>query len=232
MGGALIKRKGRLKNSKDLYFSDDLIKKNTKMTIIKNKIRHLLSCLILCTAPLVSAQTQADWSTIFKSFENGCQFDKRLENLLEPFSDVNDNWKDKDSKYQNLRLNHPNRVQLPKAYRDLAHPPMTLHRAEFSEDGEQFILNQTRLKLSGTYYGLPVVHISQTFQLETAGYSYTRLLLDVPLEQARKVLKGKYHPVRKYSLILEEYETLQAKLKPINVNGKPQTILECAFING
>ncbi|UTG72688.1 hypothetical protein [Neisseria subflava] len=202
------------------------------MTIIKNKIRHLLSCLILCSAPLVSAQTQADWSTIFKSFENGCQFDKRLENLLEPFSDVSDNWSDKDSKYQNLRLNHSNRVQLPKAYRDLAHPPMTLHRAEFSEDGEQFILDQTRLKLSGTYYGLPVVHISQTFQLETAGYSYTRLLLDVPLEQARKVLKGKYRPVRKYSLILEEYETLQAKLKPINVNGKPQTILECAFING
>ena len=134
------------------------------MTIIKNKIRHLLSCLILCSAPLVSAQTQADWSTIFKSFENGCQFDKRLENLLEPFSDVSDNWSDKDSKYQNLRLNHPNRVQLPKAYRDLAHPPMTLHRAEFSEDGEQFILDQTRLKLSGTYYGLPVVHISQTFQ--------------------------------------------------------------------
>lgn len=202
------------------------------MTIIKNKIRHLLSYLILCSAPLVSAQTQADWSTIFKSFENGCQFDKRLENLLEPFSDVSDNWNDKDSKYQNLRLNHPNRVQLPKAYRDLAHPPMTLHRAEFSEDGEQFILDQTRLKLSGTYYGLPVVHISQTFQLETAGYSYTRLLLDVPLEQARKVLKGKYRPVRKYSLILEEYEILQAKLKPINVNGKPQTILECAFING
>ena len=202
------------------------------MTIIKNKIRHLLSCLTLCSAPLVSAQTQADWSTIFKSFENGCQFDKRLENLLEPFSDVSDNWSDKDSKYQNLRLNHPNRVQLPKAYRDLAHPPMTLHRAEFSEDEEQFILDQTRLKLSGTYYGLPVVHISQTFQLETAGYSYTRLLLDVPLEQARKVLKGKYRPVRKYSLILEEYETLQAKLKPINVNGKPQTILECAFING
>ena len=202
------------------------------MTIIKNKIRHLLSCLILCSAPLVSAQTQADWSTIFKSFENGCQFDRRLENLLEPFSDVSDNWNDKDSKYQNLRLNHPNRVQLPKAYRDLAHPPMTLHRAEFSEDGEQFILDQTRLKLSGTYYGLPVVHISQTFQLETAGYSYTRLLLDVPLEQARKVLKGKYRPARKYSLILEEYETLQAKLKPINVNGKPQTILECTFING
>ena len=202
------------------------------MTIIKNKIRHLLSCLILCSAPLVSAQTQPDWSTIFKSFENGCQFDKHLENLLEPFSDVSDNWNDKDSKYQNLRLNHPNRVQLPKAYRDLAHPPMTLHRAEFSEDGEQFILDQTRLKLSGTYYDLPVVHISQTFQLETAGYSYTRLLLDVPLEQAYKVLKGKYRPVRKYSLILEEYETLQAKLKPINVNGKPQTILECAFING
>lgn len=202
------------------------------MTIIKNKIRHLLSCLILCSAPLVSAQTQADWSPIFKSFENGCQFDKRLENLLEPFSDVSDNWNDKDSKYQNLRLNHPNRVQLPKAYRDLAHPPMTLHRAEFSEDGEQFILDQTRLKLSGTYYGLPVVYISQTFQLETAGYSYTHLLLDVPLEQARKMLKGKYRPVRKYSLILEEYETLQAKLKPINVNGKPQTILECAFING
>ncbi|HHK6002408.1 TPA: hypothetical protein ACQWMG_000280 [Neisseria subflava] len=88
------------------------------------------------------------------------------------------------------------------------------------------------MKLSGTYYGLPVVHISQTFQLETAGYSYTRLLLDVPLEQARKVLKGKYRPIRKYSLILEEYETLQAKLKPINVNGKPLTILECAFING
>ena len=202
------------------------------MTIIKNKIRHLLSCLILCSAPLVSAQTQPDWSPIFKSFENGCQFDKRLENLLEPFSDVSDNWNDKDSKYQNLRLNHPNRVQLPKAYRDLVHPPMTLHRAEFSEDGEQFILDQTRLKLSGTYYRLPVVHISQTFQIETAGYSYTRLLLDVPLEQARKVLKGKYRPVRKYSLILEEYETLQAKLKPINVNGKPQTILECAFING
>ncbi|OFR66142.1 hypothetical protein [Neisseria sp. HMSC069H12] len=202
------------------------------MTIIKNKKRHLLSCLTLCSAPLVSAQTQPDWSPIFKSFENGCQFDKRLENLLEPFSDVSDNWNDKDSKYQNLRLNHPNRVQLPKAYRDLAHPPMTLHRAEFSEDGEQFILDQTRLKLSGTYYGLPVVHISQTLQLETAGYSYTRLLLDVPLELARKVLKGKYRPVRKYSLILEEYETLQAKLKPINVNGRPQTILECAFING
>ena len=202
------------------------------MTIIKNKKRHLLSCLTLCSAPLVSAQTQPDWSPIFKSFENGCQFDKRLENLLEPFSDVSDNWNDKDSKYQNLRLNHPNRVQLPKAYRDLAHPPMTLHRAEFSEDGEQFILDQTRLKLSGTYYGLPVVHISQTLQLETAGYSYTRLLLDVPLELARKVLKGKYRPVRKYSLILEEYETLEAKLKPINVNGRPQTILECAFING
>ncbi|WP_063067759.1 hypothetical protein [Neisseria flavescens] len=202
------------------------------MTIIKNKIRHLLSCLTLCSAPLVSAQTQPDWSPIFKSFENGCQFDRRLENLLESFSDVSDDWGGKDSKYQNLRLNHPNRVKLPNTYRSLAHPPMTLHRAEFSKDGEQFILDQTRLKLSGTYYGLPVVHISQTFQLETAGYSYTRLLFDVPLEQARKVLKGKYRPVRKYSLILEEYETLQAKLKPINVNGKPQTILECAFING
>ncbi|EGY60511.1 hypothetical protein HMPREF1028_01396 [Neisseria sp. GT4A_CT1] len=187
---------------------------------------------MLCSAPLVSAQTQPDWSTIFKSFENGCQFDKRLVNLLESFSDVSHDWSDKDSKYQNLRLNYPNRVNLSKAYRDLAHPPMTLHRAEFSEDGEQFILDQTRLKLSGTYYGLPVVHISQTFQLETAGYSYTRLLLDVPPEQARKVLKGKYRPVRKYSLILEEYETLQAKLKPINVNGKTQTILECAFVNG
>ena len=202
------------------------------MTIIKNKIRHLLSCLTLCSAPLVSAQTQLDWSPIFKSFENGCQFDRRLENLLESFSDVSDDWGGKDSKYQNLRLNHPNRVKLPNTYRSLAHPPMTLHRAEFSEDGEPFILDQTRLKLSGTYYGLPVVHISQTFQIETAGYSYTRLLLDVPLEQARKVLEGKYRPVRKYSLILEEYETLQAKLKPINVNGKPQTILECAFING
>lgn len=202
------------------------------MTIIKNKIRHLLSCLILCSAPLVSAQTQSDWSTIFKSFENGCQFDKHLENLLDPFSDVSYDWNDKDSKYKNLRLNYPNRVKLPKAYRDLAHPPMTLHRAEFSEDGKPFILDQTRLKLSGTYYGLPVVHISQTFQVETAGYSYTRLLLDVPLEQARKVLKGKYRPIRKYSLILEEYETLQAKLKPINVNGKPQTILECAFVDG
>ena len=202
------------------------------MTIIKNKIRHLLSCLTLCSAPLVSAQTQPDWSPIFKSFENCCQFDRRLENLLESFSDVSDDWGGKDSKYQNLRLNHPNRVKLPNTYRSLAHPPMTLHRAEFSKDGEQFILDQTRLKLSGTYYGLPVVHISQTFQLETAGYSYTRLLFDVPLEQARKVLKGKYRPVRKYSLILEEYETLQAKLKPINVNGKPQTILECAFING
>lgn len=198
------------------------------MTIIKNKIRHLLSCLILCSAPLVSAQTQSDWSTIFKSFENGCQFDKHLENLLDPFSDVSYDWNDKDSKYQNLRLNYPNRVKLPKAYRDLAHPPMTLHRTEFSEDGKPFILDQTRLKLSGTYYGLPVVHISQTFQVD----SYTRLLLDVPLGQARKVLKGKYRPIRKYSLILEEYETLQAKLKPINVNGKPQTILECAFING
>ncbi|MFC2707716.1 MAG: hypothetical protein ACFNZL_05695, partial [Neisseria sp.] len=186
----------------------------------------------LCSAPLVSAQTQSDWSTIFKSFENGCQFDKHLENLLDPFSDVSYDWNDKDSKYQNLRLNYPNRVKLPKAYRDLAHPPMTLHRTEFSEDGKPFILDQTRLKLSGTYYGLPVVHISQTFQVETAGYSYTRLLLDVPLGQARKVLKGKYRPIRKYSLILEEYETLQAKLKPINVNGKPQTILECAFING
>ena len=88
------------------------------------------------------------------------------------------------------------------------------------------------MKLSGTYYGLPVIHISQTFQLETAGYRYTRLLLDVPPEQARKVLKGKYRPVRKYSSILEEYETLQAKLKPINVDGKAQTILECAFVDG
>lgn len=202
------------------------------MTIIKNKTRYLFSYLILCSGPLVSAQTQPDWSTIFKSFENGCQFDKRLENLLDSFSDVNYDWNDKDSKYQNLRLNYPDRVKLPKAYRGLVHPPMTLHRAEFSENGESFILDQTRLKLSGTYYGLPVVHISQTFQLETAGYRYTRLLLNVPLEQARKVLKGKYRPIRKYSLILEEYETLQAKLKPINVNGKPLTILECAFING
>ena len=230
MGGALTKRKGRLKILKDL-FRRPPSRKILKMTI-KNKTRYLLSCLMLCSAPLVSAQTQPDWSTIFKSFENGCQFDKRLVNLLESFSDVSHDWSDKDSKYQNLRLNYPNRVNLPKTYRSLAHPPMTLHRAEFSEDGEPFILDQTRLKLSGTYYGLPVVHISQTFQLETAGYSYTRLLLDVPLEQARKVLKGKYRPVRKYSLILEEYETLQAKLKPINVNGKPQTILECAFING
>ena len=155
-----------------------------------------------------------------------------MENLLDSFSDVNYDWNDKDSKYQNLRLNYPDRVKLPKAYRDLVHPPMTLHRAEFSENGESFILDQTRLKLSGTYYGLPVIHISQTFQLETAGYRYTRLLLDVPPEQARKVLKGKYRPVRKYSSILEEYETLQAKLKPINVDGKAQTILECAFVDG
>lgn len=195
-------------------------------------LSRLFSCLMLCTALPAAAQSAPDWAPVFKSFENGCQFDARLKRLLEPFADVGYNGAAKSTAELNLRLNHPNQVNLPAAYRRQTQPPLTLHRAEFQADGERFTLNQTRLKLSGTYYGLPVVHLSQTFQLETAGYEFVRLLLDVPPEQARRVLAGKYRPVRQYNPVLEGQEILQATLQPVNIDGQSKTVLECAFVNG
>lgn len=199
---------------------------------VNTPMRYFIASLILCTALPAAAQTTPDWAPVFKSFENGCQFDARLKRLLKPFADVDYNGAAKSTAELNLRLNRPNQVNLPAAYRRQTQPPMTLHRAEFQVDGERFLLDQTRLKLSGTYYGLPVLHLSQTFQLETAGYEFVRLLLDVPPQEAQRVLKGKYRPVRQYNLVLEGQEILQATLQPVNINGQSKTVVECAFVNG
>ena len=196
-------------------------------------MRRFFTYLLLLSAPSVYAQTPLDWSVVFKSFEKGCQFDARLNRLLESFFDVDyDAAAYADPVARKLRLNHPNRINLPAVYRSQTQPPMTLHRAEFHENGERFILDQTRLKLSGTYYGLPVIHLSKTFQLETAGYEYVRLLLDASPEQARKVLQGKYRPLRQYNPALEGHETLQATLRAVDIGGQKKTAIECRFVHG
>ncbi|ULJ68622.1 hypothetical protein MIS45_07395 [Wielerella bovis] len=78
-----------------------------------------------------------------------------------------------------------------------------------------------------------MVHYSQTFIAEeTAGMEYQRLLLDVPIEKARRVLANKYRPRKHFNIVLEEHETLRAELLPVNINGKSQTVVECSYIFG
>lgn len=61
---------------------------------------------------------------------------------------------------------------------------------------------------------------------------YQRLLLDVPIEQALRILANKYRPRKHFNIVLEEDETLQAQLLSVNINGKSQTVLECSYIYG
>lgn len=123
-------------------------------------------------------------------------------------------------------------IKLPAPYRQQSTKTVSFHKIQIKEGQETYVLDQVRLALKGTYYGLPVVHYGQTFMLETAGIEYNRLLSNTPIDNARRVLTNKYKPRKHFNIVLEGYETLQARLLPITINNQPYTIIECSYVNG
>ncbi|WP_062498311.1 hypothetical protein [Moraxella lacunata] len=185
-------------------------------------MKKLLFSMALClTAPLAVA-APADWSGLFKSWEDGCNDSKALAAFTNSLSLI-------DVK-ANGQFYLTQDIDLPKKYRNQAAKNVSFHK--IWDACEQHHFDQTRLALTGHYYGLPVVHYSQTFMLETAGVEYRRLLLNAPIEQARRVLAGKYRPRKHFNPVLEGHETLRAELLPVTINGKAQTVLECAYVFG
>lgn len=185
-------------------------------------MKILLTTLCLLATPFAHAQS-ADWSGFFKSWEQGCRLDRAPfkafeESLVELI-------RQKVAPQADVRPS----IKLPAAYRVQAASKPTFHRVTI----DNYTIDQIRLALKGTYYGLPVVHYSHTFHLETAGQVNYRLLLDTPLAQAQRVLAGKYQSRRFANPVLEgKTEILQAELLPVNINGKPQTVLECVMTYG
>lgn len=194
-------------------------------------MKTLFAALCLLIAPFTHAQN-ADWSGLFKSWEQGC----RVEEDGSPFSELESSLQDfidqKTAPQADVRPN----IKLPAAYRAQAASRPTFHRVTIDKskhNNTAYTIDQIRLALKGTYYGLPVVHYSRTFHLETAGIVHYRLLLDTPIAQARRVLAGKYKKRRYTNPVLEGgTEILQAELLPANINGKQQTILQCVMTYG
>lgn len=192
-------------------------------------MKTLFAALCLLIAPFTHAQN-ADWSGFFKSWEQGCRLDSppfsELESSLQDFIDQ------KAASQTDVRPN----IKLPAAYRAQAASRPTFHRVTIDKskhNNTAYTIDQVRLALKGTYYGLPVVHYSHTFHMETAGIVHYRLLLDTPTAQAQRVLTGKYKKRRFANPVLEgETEILQAELLPANINGKQQTVLECVMTYG
>lgn len=185
-------------------------------------MKKIVLSMALCCATPPAIAASADWSDLFKSWENGCDESKTLMAFTNSLSVVEVT---SDGQFYLSQG-----FDLPKNYRDQAANNVSFHR--IWDARSQYHFDQTRLALTGRDYGLPVVHYSQTFLPETAGIQYNRLLLNTPIEQAKQVLAGKYHPRKHYNMVLEEYETLQAQLLPVTINGKEQTLLECAYIFG
>lgn len=182
----------------------------------------LISTFLYLLSPVALA-APADWSGLFKSWEKGCDTSPALSAFTESMGAVHTNANGQFYLAQNIRL--------PAKYRNQAAQKVSFHKMR--DEREKYTFNQIRLSLKGHYYGLPVVHYSQTFIAEeTAGMEYQRLLLDVPIEKARRVLANKYRPRKHFNIVLEEDETLQAELLSVNINGKSQTVLECSYIYG
>lgn len=181
----------------------------------------LLSIALYLTSPLAVA-VPADWSGLFKPWEDGCNDNKALEAFTSSLRLIDVKANGQFYLMQN--------IDLPKKYRNQAAKNVSFHKMWDAREKHHF--DQTRLALTGHYYGLPVVHYSQTFMLETAGVEYRRLLLNAPIEQVRRVLADKYRPRTHFNPVLEEHETLQAELLPVTINGKAQTVLECAYVFG
>lgn len=187
-------------------------------------IRTLLpACCAVCLLPAAQAQT-ADWSAFFRDWENGCQERGALRAFTDSMGMV------EGSSAADFRLSQA--PELPAAYRRQAAQQVSFHKTLLRDNSGEHRLDQVRLALSGTYYGIAVRHYSQTFMLETTGIQKNRLLLDMPLEQARRRLAGKYRPRNQFNEVLQERETLQAVLLPVEIDGKAQTVLECTYIYG
>lgn len=187
--------------------------------------KHLYTAILLCAfSPAVSA-APPDWSGFFKPWENGCDSSKALDAFVNSIGSVHADSLDNPKRFYLTQA-----LTLPPKYRPLAAKNASFHK--MWDAREQYRFDQVRLALKGQYYGLPVVHYSQTFLLETAGVTYYRLLLDAPTDQARRVLAGKYRPRQAYNPALEGHETLRAELLPVNINGKAQTVVECRRIYG
>ncbi|ULJ59619.1 hypothetical protein [Wielerella bovis] len=182
----------------------------------------LISTFLYCLSPMAWA-APADWSGLFKSWEKGCDTNPALSAFTESMGAVNAKANGQFYLAQNIKL--------PAQYRNQAAQKVSFHK--MWDEREKYTFNQIRLSLKGHYYGLPVVHYSQTFIAEeTAGMEYRRLLLDAPIEKARRVLANKYRPRKHFNIVLEEHETLRAELLPVNINGKSQTVVECSYIFG
>ncbi|MDO4894098.1 hypothetical protein [Moraxella sp.] len=184
--------------------------------------KPLLIGLFVSLLSPVAWAAPADWSGLFKSWEKGCDTSPALSAFIDSMGTVHTKANGQFYLAQNIRL--------PAKYRNQAAQKVSFHK--MYDEREKYTFNQTRLSLKGHYYGLPVVHYSQTFLLETAGVEYQRLLLDVPIEQAHRVLAHKYRPRKHFNLVLQTHETLQAELLPVNINGKSQTVVECRYIDG
>lgn len=185
-------------------------------------MKKFLLLVLFCLCQNAFANTQ-DWSKFFKSWENGCHKSTALSELQNSLSHINE----KDGKFY-----LQGSIKLPAPYRQQSAKTVSFHKITIKDEQGTYLLDQVRLALKGTYYGLPVVHYSQTFMLETAGMEYNRLLLNTPIENARRVLANKYKPRKHFNVVLEGYETLQAKLLPITINNQPHTIVECSYIYG
>lgn len=187
-------------------------------------IRTLLpACCGLCLLPAAQAQT-ADWSAFFRDWENGCQERGALAAFTDSMGMI------EGSSAAGFRLSQA--PKLPAAYRRQAAGQVSFQQTVLRDETGIYELDQVRLALSGTYYGIPVRHYSQTFMLETAGIQKNRLLLDIPIEQARQRLAGKYRPRSQFNEALQKRETLQAVLLPVEIDGKVQTVLECSYVYG
>ncbi|MCG7657449.1 hypothetical protein [Wielerella bovis] len=193
----------------------------------------LISTSLYCLSPMAWA-APADWSDLFKSWEKGCDTSPALSAFTESMGAVKTkaNGQLTNGQFYLVENYLVANIKLPAQYRNQAAQKASVHKRW--DERQKYTFNQIRLSLKGHYYGLPVVDYSQTFIADdTAGSEYThRLLLDVPIEQAQRVLAGKYRPRKHFNLALEEDETLQAELLDVDNNGKSQTIVECRYIFG
>lgn len=187
----------------------------------------------LCLLSPVALAAPADWSGLFKPWEKGCDTSPALSAFTESMGvNIKANGQLTNGQFYLVENYLVANIKLPAQYLNQVAQKASVHKKQ--DERQKYTFNQIRLSLKGHYYGLPVVDYSQTFIADdTAGSEYThRLLLDVPIEQARRVLANKYRPRKHFNIVLEEDETLQAQLLDVDNNGKSQTVLECSYIYG
>ncbi|OOR89899.1 hypothetical protein B0181_05660 [Moraxella caviae] len=174
------------------------------------------------------ANTNPDWTPFFKSWENGCDFTPSNENLFRSLTPDYDHW-DNAYQKQNKNVYKPQKLILPAKYRAAVTKNISIvsNGKEFGQTWDDNLF-QSKIKVKGTYYGLPMDEIG-FLGLMGSGVQIHYFTVNASHSKAQAVLRKKAHIKKGYSESGDNpYPEMEVFAHPTNSS---KTIIMCDLSN-